>query len=46
MVLDDYARAEEKEVAKMWKNVLEKRNILFKAEEVASEKGLYISMIN
>ena len=46
LILDDYNRAEEKEIAKKWEELLEEKSILFQLESVPSEKGLYFCQIN
>ncbi|BBP46158.1 hypothetical protein THMIRHAS_15310 [Thiosulfatimonas sediminis] len=46
LVLDDYARQEEKDVAKAWEQLLEQRSIRFVSEEEPSEKGLYFCKVN
>jgi hypothetical protein len=46
LVLDDYAREEEKAVANSWEQLLQERSIQFESSQVPSEKGLYFCEIN
>ena len=46
LVLDDYHRGEEKQVADKWEELLTSRSIHFETESVSSEKGLYFCSIN
>lgn len=46
LVLDDYNREEEKNIAKKWEQSLEKMSMSFISESIPSEKGLYFCQIN
>jgi len=46
LVLDDYAREEEKQTVKKWEKILNAKGVEFKSQSVASEKGLYWCEIN
>ena len=45
LVLDDYAREEEKKTVSKWEQILCNKNISFKSESISSEKGLYFLQI-
>ena len=46
IVLDDYNRQEEKEIASVWKQLLEKRYIAYEEELIPCEKGAFFCRIN
>ena len=46
IVMDDYARAEEKETIEIWQKILKERSYAFSIETIANEKGLAILRIN
>jgi hypothetical protein len=45
-VLDDFNRAEEKEIAEKWKQMFEKRNLKIAEESVICEKGAFFCRLN
>ncbi|QKX18086.1 hypothetical protein [Microbulbifer sp. YPW1] len=46
IVLDDYARKQEKQVVSMWKNYLSNNDIRYIEEEFQCEKGAYFCRVN
>lgn len=46
IVLDDFNRAEEKEIAEKWKQMFEKRNLKIAEESVICEKGAFFCRLN
>lgn len=46
LVLDDYIRSEEKEIAKVWKKTMEARFINYEEELVPCEKGAWFCRVN
>jgi hypothetical protein len=46
VIMDDYKRAEEKEIITLWKNILEERSLFHELIEVVNEKGLAHLSVN
>lgn len=45
ILLDDFARQDEKEIAAKWEQILDKKNLVYQAETIPSEKGMYLCRI-